>query len=75
MNRYTFVIQVHADGPSTLENLSTHEVIRVPDLAAIGPQIERWLAALPSGTNVVQAQSAAEFESPASPPADPSPTG
>jgi hypothetical protein len=47
MNRYTFVIHVHADGPSTLENLSTHEVIPVPDLAAVGPQIERWLAALP----------------------------
>jgi hypothetical protein len=46
MNRYTFVIHVHADGPSTLENLSTHERVPVPDLAAVGPQIERWLAAL-----------------------------
>ena len=48
MNRYTFVIQVHADGPSTLENLSTRERVPVADLAAVGPQIERWLAALPS---------------------------
>ena len=47
MNRYTFVIQVHADGPSTLENLSTRERVPVADLAAVGPQIERWLAALP----------------------------
>jgi hypothetical protein len=29
-----------------LENLSTHERIRVPDLAAVGPQIESWLAGL-----------------------------
>lgn len=46
MNRYTFVIQVHADGPSTLENLNTHELISVPDLDAIGPQIGQWLKAL-----------------------------
>jgi hypothetical protein len=45
MNRYTFVIQVHADGPSTLENLNTHELVQVPELAAVGLQIERWLAA------------------------------
>ena len=48
MNRYTFVVHVHTDGPSTLENLSTHEVIPVADLAGVGPQIERWLAALPT---------------------------
>jgi hypothetical protein len=29
-----------------LENLSTHERVRVCDLAAVGPQIERWLASL-----------------------------
>jgi hypothetical protein len=46
MNRYTFVIQVHDDGPSTLENLSTHERVQVIDFAAVGPQIERWLGAL-----------------------------
>lgn len=44
MNRFTFVVQVHPEGISTLENLSTHERVRVSDLAAIGPQIERWLA-------------------------------
>lgn len=48
MNRYTFVIHIHTDGPSTLENLSTHELISVPDLAAVGPQIERWLETLPT---------------------------
>jgi hypothetical protein len=48
MNRYTFVIQVHDNGPSTLENVNTHELISVPDLDAVGPQIERWLAALHS---------------------------
>jgi hypothetical protein len=51
MNRYTFVVQIHANGPSTLENLSTHEVIPVSDLTAIGPQIERWLAALPAAAD------------------------
>ncbi|MFL5891589.1 MAG: hypothetical protein ACJ75I_02510 [Solirubrobacterales bacterium] len=54
MNRYTFVIQVHDDGPSTLENLNTQELISLRDLDAVGPQIERWLAALhntPSSTN------------------------
>jgi hypothetical protein len=47
MNRHTFVIQVHPDGVSTLENLSTHERIRIGDMAAVGPQVERWLAELP----------------------------
>jgi hypothetical protein len=51
MNRYTFVIHVHADGPSTLENLSTEERIQVSDLAAVGPQIERWVAALPAAAD------------------------
>jgi hypothetical protein len=48
VNRYTFVIQVHPGGVSTLENLSTHERVHVADLAAVGPQIERWLTTLPS---------------------------
>jgi hypothetical protein len=43
MTRYTFVVQIHPDGPSTLENLSTHERVRVSDLASVGPQIEQWL--------------------------------
>lgn len=48
MHRYTFVIQIHPDGVSTLENLSTHERVRVSELAAVGPQIEQWLESLPS---------------------------
>jgi hypothetical protein len=50
MTRYTFVVQIHPDGLSTLENLSTHERIRVSDLATVGPQIERWLEGLTSPT-------------------------
>ncbi len=46
MNRYTFVVHAYPGGPSMLENLSTHERIRVSDLAAVGPQIECWLASL-----------------------------
>jgi hypothetical protein len=46
MNRHTFVIQVHPGGISTLENLSTHERVRISDMAAVGPQIEQWLEAL-----------------------------
>jgi len=49
MNRYTFVIHVHPDGPTTLENLSTHERIPLSSLDAVGAQIERWLTALPDG--------------------------
>lgn len=44
MSRYTFVVQVHPDGISTLENLSTHERVQVSDLTEIGPRIEGWLA-------------------------------
>jgi hypothetical protein len=43
VQRYTFVVQVHPEGISTLENLSTHERIRISQPAEIGPQIERWL--------------------------------
>jgi hypothetical protein len=46
MNRYTFVIHVHPGGLSTLENLSTHERVRVSDLDMVGGQIERWLNGL-----------------------------
>jgi hypothetical protein len=46
MNRYTFVLQVHPNGHSTLENLSSHERVPVADLGEVGPQIERWLAEL-----------------------------
>jgi hypothetical protein len=46
VTRHTFVVQVHPDGPTTLENLSTRERVRVTDLAAVGPQIEQWLDGL-----------------------------
>jgi hypothetical protein len=46
VNRYTFVVQVHPEGISTLENLTTHERVPIEELEAVGPQIERWLAEL-----------------------------
>jgi hypothetical protein len=46
VTRYTFLVQVLPDGISTLENLSTHERSQIVDFAAIGPQIEAWLATL-----------------------------
>jgi hypothetical protein len=50
VNRFTFVVQVHPDGISTLENLSTQERVRISELSAVGPQIERWLAEQPAAT-------------------------
>jgi hypothetical protein len=47
MNRHTFVVQVYSEGISTLENLGTEERIRITELAAVGPQIQRWLECLP----------------------------
>jgi len=44
VKRHTFVVQVHPDGISTLENLSTQERIEISDLETVGPQIERWLS-------------------------------
>jgi hypothetical protein len=44
VKRYTFVVQIHPEGISTLENLSTHERIRIEQLAEVGPKIESWLA-------------------------------
>jgi hypothetical protein len=43
VHRFTFVVQVHPDGISTLENLSTRELVQIEDLAEVGPQIEHWL--------------------------------
>jgi hypothetical protein len=41
--RRTFVVQIHADGTATVENLRTHE--RVPiAISALGARIEAWLA-------------------------------
>ena len=45
MRRYTFVVQVHPDGVSTLENLSTSERVPIGEMAEVGVQIDRWLAA------------------------------
>lgn len=63
MNRYTFVVQVHPGGVSTLENLSTNERVRVAGMAAVGPQIELWLAELalssmPASTEPARSESA-----------------
>jgi hypothetical protein len=57
MNRYTFVVQVHPKGISTLENLSTHERVSLPELSAVGPQIERWLAHASDGLRLAQGRS------------------
>jgi hypothetical protein len=57
VKRYTFVIQVHPEGISTLENLSTHERVRIGKIEAVGPQIERWLAEL-GGSAATPARSA-----------------
>ena len=43
MQRYTFVVQVHRHGVSTLENLSSAQRVRIEQLDEVGPQIERWL--------------------------------
>jgi hypothetical protein len=47
VNRYTFVIHVYPGGATMVKNLSTQEQVGVADLAAVGPQIQRWLAGLP----------------------------
>jgi hypothetical protein len=49
MHRFTFVVQVHTKGVSTLENLSTGERVRIAELSGVGPQIESWLTKLESG--------------------------
>jgi hypothetical protein len=42
--RNTFVVQVRADGVSTLENVATCERVLIEELAGVGEQIKRWLA-------------------------------
>jgi len=49
IGRRTFVLQVRPDGSSTLENAVTGERVRLGDLAAVGPTVERWLADSGSG--------------------------
>jgi hypothetical protein len=46
VTRYTFVVQVHPDGISTLENLATRERVQVEEVATLGTQIEEWLRTL-----------------------------
>jgi hypothetical protein len=64
MKRYTFVIQVHPDGVSTLENLTTRERIRVSDMATVGAQIEQWLGKLPSSSSPAEGRREDNGESP-----------
>jgi hypothetical protein len=68
VNRYTFVIQIHPSGPSTLENLSTQERVRIADLGAVGLQIERWLAELPTPPGPSASRADPEAPSPGAPP-------
>jgi hypothetical protein len=58
VKRHTFVVQIHHEGISTLENLSTHERIPLADLSEIGPQIERWLSEQPDQRAAVRPRSA-----------------
>ena len=46
MTRYSFVIQVHPGGVSTLENLATRERVKIDGFETVGLQIERWLEEL-----------------------------
>lgn len=46
MTRYSFVVQVHPDGLSTLENLATRERVKIARLDEVGPRIEHWLEEL-----------------------------
>lgn len=46
MDRFTFVVQIHPEGLSTLENVSSAERVRIAELDEVGPQIQRWLAEL-----------------------------
>jgi hypothetical protein len=70
VKRYTFVVQVHPGGISTLENLSTQERIRLPDVAAVGGQIEEWLTELPIDPEGPHSRSARRESAPGSAPAD-----
>jgi hypothetical protein len=46
--RYSFVVQVHPDGVSTVENIATRERVKIAGLEEVGPRIERWLEELQS---------------------------
>jgi hypothetical protein len=67
VNRYTFVVQVHPGGISTVENLSTHERVRVAEMDEVGPQIDRWLAELDVSPDGVSTAPAPTESAPGSP--------
>ena len=75
MKRYTFVVQVHPEGISTLENLSSHERVRIEDMGAVGPQIERWLEEAGVSPRPASTAPAPSGSSPVSGPSGPHPPG
>ena len=42
-SRATFVVQVHEDGGTVLENVRTRECVWLSQLSEIAPQITGWL--------------------------------
>jgi hypothetical protein len=42
--RRTFVVQIHADGAATVENLRTRERVPIAAMSVLGDQINAWLA-------------------------------
>jgi hypothetical protein len=55
MQRFTFVVQVHPEGITTLENLTTTERRHIGEMSEVGPQIERWVDELSPGSNRTEA--------------------
>jgi hypothetical protein len=55
MRRYTFVVQVYADGITTLENLATHQQMEISDLHVVGREIGRWVDSLAAAPSASQA--------------------
>ena len=43
VERRTFIVRVHADGPPIVEDVATGERVRLPDLASLAAEIERRL--------------------------------
>lgn len=62
MSRRTFVVHVYGDGPSMIEDLGTQERASVPNLAAVGEQIERWLEDAASDDDRVRASGRGALE-------------
>jgi hypothetical protein len=69
VHRFTFVLQVHPDGVSTLESLASEERVPIADLAEVAPQVERWLEALaPATRDRATSASSSDPSAPAPPP-------